>query len=147
MKSFTTLIHDAIFSPQAAFYDERGNYKGSAIDQTPWMLLLGRIWGIILWLYIILLPLLAPVYYGFANWFCNKYDAEFTKEDPKHWPQEKAAILKRYRTIFWCWIIFIALGFLCNWGQHDGPGYYYTQPSVSSAYYKEHGHIMPKDYE
>ena len=96
MRSFSSLVHDALFPSTRVYHDENGNYRGTSTDITPWMLLLGRIWGILLWLYIILMPLLAPVYFVFAHWFCRKYDAEFTKEDPKGWPSEKKEILKKH---------------------------------------------------
>lgn len=81
------------------------------------------------YLYWILLPLLAPVYYIFANWYCHKYDAEFTKADPKGWPKEKSQILRNHRNILLGWIIFIVWGYCVDWGQNDLP-YEYTQPST-----------------
>ena len=74
------------------------------------------------------MPLLAPVYFVFAHWFCRKYDAEFTKEDPKGWPSEKKEILKNHRNILIGWIIFMVWGYFSDWGGDDLP-YKYTQPS------------------
>lgn len=142
MRPFTDLVHDALFPHTRIYQDAEGNYAGSSTDITPFLLLIGRIWGILLFAFYVLTPLLAPVYYWFASWFCNKYDAYFMKEDPKGWPEDKKHILKNFRNIFWGWIIFMAIGFLTNWGQHDGPGYFYTQPDEAGQYYKEHGHIM-----
>lgn len=119
MRSFSSLVHDALFPSTRVYHDENGNYRGTSTDITPWMLLLGRIWGILLWLYIILMPLLAPVYFVFAHWFCRKYDAEFTKEDPKGWPSEKKEILKNHRNILIGWIIFMVWGYFSDWGGDD----------------------------
>ena len=65
----------------------------------------------------------------FANWYCHKYDAEFTKVDPKGWPKEKSQILRNHRSILLGWIIFIVWGYCVDWGQNDLP-YEYTQPST-----------------
>lgn len=99
MRSLSSLVHSALFPSTRVHHDANGNYRGSSTDITPWLVLLGRSWGILVWLYIILLPLLAPVYYIFANWYCHKYDAEFTKVDPKGWPKEKSQILRNHRSI------------------------------------------------
>lgn len=115
MKPITDLIHDAMFPSTRIYQDADGNYAGSSTNITPFLILIGRFWGIALWLFIILTPLLAPVYFGFAHWYCNKYDKEFTEEDPKHWPEDKARILKHFNNIFWGWIIFMAWGLLTNW--------------------------------
>lgn len=115
MKSLVDLIHDAMFPSTRIYQDAEGNYAGNSTDVTPFLLLMGRIWGCAIWLFIILLPLLAPVYYLFACWFCHKYDAYFTKEEPETWPSEKANILKNFRKVFWGWIIFMAWGLLTNW--------------------------------
>lgn len=127
MRSFSSLIHNALFPSTRIYHDANGNYRGSSTDVTPWLVLIGRIWGIALWLYIILLPLLAPVYYVFANWYCRKYDAEFTKSDPESCPKEKTQILKSHRNILIGWIIFMVWGYCVDWGQNDFP-YKYTQP-------------------
>lgn len=119
MRSLSSLVHSALFPSTRVYHDANGNYRGSSTDITPWLVLLGRSWGILVWLYIILLPLLAPVYYIFANWYCHKYDAEFTKADPKGWPQEKKQILKKHRNILIGWIMFMLLGWFTDWGQPD----------------------------
>lgn len=119
MRSLSSLVHSALFPSTRVYHDANGNYRGSSTDITPWLVLLGRSWGILVWLYIILLPLLAPVYYIFANWYCHKYDAEFTKADPKGWPQEKKQILKNHRNILIGWIMFMLLGWFTDWGQPD----------------------------
>lgn len=119
MRSLPSLVHSALFPSTRVYHDANGNYCGSSTDITPWLVLLGRSWGILVWLYIILLPLLAPVYYIFANWYCHKYDAEFTKADPKGWPQEKKQILKNHRNILIGWIMFMLLGWFTDWGQPD----------------------------
>lgn len=119
MRSLPSLVHSALFPSTRVYHDANGNYCGSSTDITPWLVLLGRSWGILVWLYIILLPLLAPVYYIFANWYCHKYDAEFTKADPKGWPQEKKQILKNHRNILIGWIMFMLLGWFTDWGQLD----------------------------
>lgn len=119
MRSIGSLFHDAIYSRTRAYYDANGNFSGTSADITPWYLLIGRLWGYSLWLYIILLPLLAPVYFAFAHWYCRKYDAENMVEDPKGWPQERRQILKNHRNILIGWIMFILLGWFTNWGQTD----------------------------
>lgn len=119
MRSLSSLVHSALFPSTRVYHDANGNYRGSSTDITPWLVLLGRSWGILVWLYIILLPLLAPVYYIFANWYCHKYDAEFTKADPKGWPQEKKQILKNHRNILIGWIMFMLLGWFTDWGRPD----------------------------
>lgn len=119
MRSLSSLVHSALFPSTRVYHDANGNYRGSSTDITPWLVFLGRSWGILVWLYIILLPLLAPVYYIFANWYCHKYDAEFTKADPKGWPQEKKQILKNHRNILIDWIMFMLLGWFTDWGQPD----------------------------
>ncbi len=45
MRSFSSLVHDALFPSTRVYHDENGNYRGTSTDITPWMLLLGRIWG------------------------------------------------------------------------------------------------------
>ena len=92
MKSFSTLLHNALFPSTRVYHDQNGSFRGTSTDITPWLVLLGRIWGGTLWLYLILTPLLAPVYFMFAQWYCKKYDAENMAEDPKGWPQEKRQI-------------------------------------------------------
>lgn len=129
MKSFTSLVHDALFPSTRIYQDANGNYAGSSTDITPWMLLIGRVQGVFLFAIYVLTPLLAPVYYLIATWFCNKYDTYFTKRDPKGWPAEKESILKKYRRIFYFWIAFMVIGFLTNWGYQEGPGYKYTSPT------------------
>lgn len=140
MKPFTDLVHDAMFPSTRIYRDAEGNYAGSSTDITPIILLIARCWGLAIFLFYILTPLLAPVYYGFAHWFCHKYDAYFMKEDPKGWPMDKARILKDFRNIFWGWIIFMGVGLATNFGANRTYDPYYTQPSVSSAQYvREHG--------
>lgn len=149
MRSFSSLVQDALFPSTRVYHDENGNYRGTSTDITPWMLLLGRIWGILLWLYIILMPLLAPVYFVFAHWFCRKYDAEFTKEDPKGWPSEKKEILKNHRNILIGWIIFMVWGYFSDWGGDDLP-YKYTQPSETwkeSTWNPEHPELYEDPYK
>lgn len=119
MRSLGSLFSDALNPRTRVYHDANGNFSGSSTDVTPWYLLFGRIWGITLWLYIILMPLLAPVYFIFAHWYCRKYDAELTKEDPKVWPQEKRQILKNHRNILIGWIMFMLLGWFTNWGEPD----------------------------
>lgn len=133
MRPFTDLVHYALFPHTRVYQDAQGNYAGSSTDITPIILLLARCWGFLIFLFYILTPLLAPVYYWFANWFCNKYDEEFTKEDPKGWPIEKAQILKNFRRIFWGWIIFMAIGFATNFGANRTYAPYYTQPTQARA--------------
>lgn len=149
MRSFSSLVHDALFPSTRVYHDENGNYRGTSTDITPWMLLLGRIWGILLWLYIILMPLLAPVYFVFAHWFCRKYDAEFTKEDPKGWPSEKKEILKNHRNILIGWIIFMVWGYFSDWGGDDLRDKY-TQPSETwkeSTWNPEHPELYEDPYK
>ena len=119
MKSFSTLLHNALFPSTRVYHDQNGNFRGTSTDITPWLVLLGRIWGGALWLYLILTPLLAPVYFMFAQWYCKKYDAENMAEDPKGWPQEKRQILKNHRNILIGWIMFMLLGWFTDWGQKD----------------------------
>lgn len=129
MRSLSSLVYSALFPSTRVYHDANGNYRGSSTDITPWLVLLGRSWGILVWLYIILLPLLAPVYYIFANWYCYKYDSEFTEAAPKGWPKEKSQILRNHRNILLGWIIFMVWGYCVDWGQNDLP-YEYTQPST-----------------
>lgn len=124
MRSFSSLVHGALFPSTRVNHDANGNFRGSSTDVTPWMLLLGRVWGFALWLYIILTPLLAPVYFIFSHWFCRKYDAEFMKEDPKGWPAEKKQILKNHRNILIGWIIFMVWGYCSDWGVNNSTSYY-----------------------
>ncbi|MCM1141969.1 MAG: hypothetical protein NC453_25645 [Muribaculum sp.] len=133
MRSFSSLVHGALFPSTRVYHDANGNFRGSSTDVTPWMLLLGRVWGFAVWLYVILTPFLAPVYFIFAHWFCRKYDAEFTKEDPKGWPEEKRQILKNHRNILIGWIIFMVWGYCIDWGQNRLP-YNYTQPYPSETH-------------
>lgn len=142
MRSFSSLVHGALFPSTRIYHDANGNYRGSSTNVTPWMLLIGRVWGFALWLYIILTPLLAPVYFIFAHWFCRKYDAEFTKEDPKGWPVEKKQILKNHRNILIGWIIFMVWGYCVDWG-HDRLPYKYTQPYPNET----HSTWDPHNYE
>ena len=119
MRSFSSLFHDALFAKTRVYQDENGNFKGTSTDITPWYILIGRIWGGMIWLYIILTPLLAPVYYLFARWYCKRFDDENMVEDPHGWPQEKGQILKNHRTNLIGWIIFMLWGWCSNWGQPD----------------------------
>ena len=95
MRSMRDLIHDAIYPNTRVYHDANGNYRGSSTDVTPFLTLLGRCWGWMVWLYLVLIPLLAPVYFIFAHWFCRKYDAAFMASDPVGWPVEKKSILKK----------------------------------------------------
>ncbi|MBJ2197558.1 hypothetical protein [Barnesiella sp. CU968] len=128
MRSMRDLIHDAIYPNTRVYHDANGNYRGSSTDVTPFLTLLGRCWGWMVWLYLVLIPLLAPVYFIFAHWFCRKYDAAFMASDPVGWPVEKKSILKNHRNILIGWIIFMVYGYCIDWGQNDLP-YKYTQPS------------------
>lgn len=119
MKSLGSLFHDALFPRTRIYHDANGNFSGSSTDVTPWYLLIGRLWGKLIWLYIILTPLLAPVYFLFAHWYCRRFDAENMAEDPKGWPEDKRQILKNHRNILIGWIMFILLGWFTNWGQED----------------------------
>lgn len=119
MRSFGSLFNDALYPRTRVYHDANGRFKGTSTDITPWYLLIGRLWGITLWLYIILLPLLAPVYFAFAHWYCRRYDAENLAEDPKGWPQKKKQILKNHRNILIGWIMFMLLGWFTDWGQPD----------------------------
>lgn len=148
MKSFSSLVHGALFPSTRVYHDANGNFRGTSTDVTPWMLLLGRVWGFAVWLYIILTPLLAPVYFIFANWFCRKYDAEFMKEDPEGWPKEKKQILKNHRNILIGWIIFMVWGYCVDWGQNRLPCKY-TQPSQhyqESTWDSEHPELYQDPY-
>lgn len=129
-----SLFQNALFPNTRIYQDANGNFKGSSTDVTPIILLLSRTWGIAVWLYIILTPFLAPVYYVFAHWYCKKYDAEFSKANPKEWSKEKKSILRNHRNILLGWIIFMLWGYCCDWGQNDLP-YKYTQPSASKTEY------------
>jgi len=133
MRSFSSLVHGALFPSTRIYHDANGNYRGMSTDVTSWLHLLGRVWGFLIWLYIILLPLLAPVYFMFANWFCRKYDAEFMKEDPKGWPQDKKRILKNHRNILIGWIIFMVWGYCVDWGQGSSTSYY-KGPNTTTEY-------------
>lgn len=119
MKSLGSLFHDALFPRTRIYHDANGNFSGSSTDVTPWYLLIGRLWGKLVWLYMILTPLLAPVYFLFAHWYCRRFDAENMAEDPKGWPEDKRQILKNHRNILIGWIMFILLGWFTNWGQED----------------------------
>lgn len=124
MKSLSTLFHDALFSNTRVYKDSAGNFLGTSTDVTPWYLLIGRLRGIMLWLYIILTPLLGPVYFVFAHWYCRRYDAENMAEDPKGWPEEKRQILKNHRNILIGWIIFMVWGYCVDWGVNSSTSYY-----------------------
>lgn len=119
MRSLNSLFHNALFPKTRVYHDANGNISGTSTDITPWYLLFGRLWGGMLWLYIILTPLLAPIYFIFAHWYCRRYDAENNAEDPKGWPNEKRQILKNHRNILIGWIIFMLWGWFTDWGQHD----------------------------
>ena len=119
MKSLGSLFHDILYPRTRVYQDTNGNFRGTSTDVTSWYLLIGRLWGYSLWLYLILLPLLAPVYFVFAHWYWRRYDAENMAEDPKGWLQEKRQILKNYRNILIGWIMFMLLGWFTNWGQTD----------------------------
>lgn len=116
MKPFSDLVHDALFAHTRYFYDEDGNYVGESVDVTPWMILIGRIWGWTLLIKIILTPVLAPAYYAFVSWFCNRFNKPLLKQYPKEWPSYRDKLLRKYRWVFWMWIFFIGYGFLHNWG-------------------------------
>lgn len=117
MRSLESLFHDALFPKTRVYQDASGNFRGTSTDVTPWYLLIGHLWGGMLWLYIILTPLLGPVYFLFAHWYCRRYDAENMAEDPKGWPIEKRQILRNHRNILIGWIMFMLLGWFTNWGQ------------------------------
>lgn len=146
MKSFSSLVHGALFPSTRIYHDASGNYLGSSTNVTPWILLIGRAWGFTLWLYIILTPLLAPVYFIFAHWFCRKFDVEFSREDPKGWPAEKKKILKNHRNILIGWIIFMVWGYCVDWGQNRLP-YEYTQPSPHETHSTWDPHNYKDPYE
>lgn len=131
MRSLGSLFNDALYPGTRVYHDANGRFKGTSTDITPWYLLIGHLWGITLWLYIILLPLLAPVYFAFAHWYCRRYDAENMEEDPKGWPQEKKQILKNHSNILIGWIMFMLLGWFTNWGQPD----YSKEPDRPSIEY------------
>lgn len=135
MRSFGSLFHDAIYPRTRVYQDANGNFRGTSTDVTPWYLLIGRLWGFTLWLYLILMPLLAPVYFAFAHWYYRRYDAENLAEDPKGWPHEKKQILKTHRNILIGWIMFMSLGWFSNWGQTDfsrkpAPTYNIEKPAL-----------------
>lgn len=119
MRSLGSLFHGALFPGTRVYHDANGKFRGTSTDVTPWYFLIGRLWGYGLWLYLILLPLLAPIYFIFANWYCRRYDAENMAEDPKGWPKEKKHILKNHRNILIGWIMFMLLGWITEWGQND----------------------------
>lgn len=119
MRSFNSLFHNALYPKTRVYQDANGNFSGTSTDVTPWYLLIGRLWGGMLWLYLILTPLLAPVYFAFAHWYCRRFDAENMEDDPKGWPNEKRLILKNHRNILIGWIMFMLLGWVTNWGQTD----------------------------
>lgn len=141
MKSLGSLFHDALFSKTRFYHDADGNFKGSSTDVTPWYLLIGRLWGWSLWLYIILTPLLAPVYFLFAHWYCKRFDAENTAEDPEGWQQEKRQILKNHRNILIGWIIFMLWGWCSNWGQPD-----YSKDAAPSYHIEKKTTFDPSTY-
>lgn len=119
MRSFSSLIHAAIFPRTTVYQDSKGAFRGTSTDITPWCCLIGRIWGITLWLYVIMLPLLAPVYFIIAHWYCRKYNEENMAENPDGWPKEKTQILRNHRNILIGWMIFMLWGYCVNWGQND----------------------------
>lgn len=45
MRSFSSLVHNALFPSTRVYHDANGNYRGTSTDVTPWMLLIGRVWG------------------------------------------------------------------------------------------------------
>ncbi len=124
MKSFSSLVHGALFPSTRVYHDANGNYKGYSTDITPILLIIGRVRGILLWLYVILTPLLAPVYFIVAHWFCRKYDADFMREDPDGWQRDKHQILRNHRNILIGWIIFMIWGYCVDWGQNSSTAYY-----------------------
>lgn len=132
MRSLSSLFHDALFAKTRVYNDSSGNFRGTSTDVTPWYILIGRLWGGMLWLYIILTPLLGPVYFLFAHWYCRKYDAENMADDPKGWPLEKKQILKNHRNILIGWVIFMVLGYCADWGASSP----YKEPSSSTTEYK-----------
>ena len=92
MRSLGSLFHEVLFPGTRVYHDSNGNFRGTSTNVTPWCFLIGRLWGYGLWLYLILLPLLAPIYFIFANLYCRRYDADNMVEDPKGWPKEKKQI-------------------------------------------------------
>lgn len=135
MKSLSSLFHDALFPNTRVYQDSAGNFRGTSTDVTPWYLLIGRLWGGMLWLYIILTPLLAPVYFIFAHWYCRRYDAEYMAEDSVGWPQEKRKILKNHRNILIGWIIFMLWGWFTDWGVNSSTSYYKEPEKTKTEYH------------
>ena len=119
MRIFGSLIHGALFPRTRVYQDAQGKLIGTSTDVTPMLLLLGRMWGGMLWLYFIFTPLLAPVYFIFAHWYCRRYDSENMADNPDSWIEDKHNILKSHRNILIGWIIFMVWGYCVNWGQKD----------------------------
>lgn len=133
MKSLRSLFHDVLFPNTRVYQDSEGNFRGTSTDVTSWYLLIGRLWGGLLWLYIILTPLLGPVYFIFAHWYCRRYDAENKKEDPIGWPHEKRQILKYHRNILIGWIIFMVWGYCVDWGIESSASYNNVPTSTTNV--------------
>lgn len=134
MRSLGSLFHEALFPKTRVYQDASGNFRGTSTDVTPWYLLIGRLWGVMLWLYIILTPLLGPVYFLFAHWYCRRYDAENMAEDPEGWPTEKKQILRNHRNILIGWIMFMVWGYCVDWGVNSSTSYY-KEPEKNNTEY------------
>lgn len=132
MKPFADLVHDALYARTRIYTDKNGNYVGQSTDITPWMLLIGRVWGFLVFINIIGEIVFAPIYYAIVSWFCHKYDKQLTKQYPKEWPEMKKKKLFKYRWLFWIWVIFISYNALTGWGQSvdSKVPYTYTQKYV-----------------
>ena len=135
MRSINSLFHGALFPRTSIIRDADGSFIGSSTDVTPWYLLIGRIWGGMLWLYIILTPLLAPIYFVFAHWYCRRYDAENLTKDPNGWPTERRQILRNHRNILIGWAIFMIWGYCADWGVNSATSYY-KEPNKTNTEYK-----------
>ena len=139
MRSWMSLIQGTLIPPTRVYRDSQGNFAGSSRNITPAMILLCRVWGLLLFLRLILAPILAPIYLIFVHWYCKKFDAQNTREDPKGWPIRKKKMINRYTWVFVLWCGWITYGYLNDWGVNDLP-YKYTQPSVAAEQYRrEHG--------
>ena len=80
MRSLSSLIHSALFPSTRVYHDANGNYRGTSTDVTPWLALIGRGWGIMVWLYMV---------WGYCvDWGQNDLPYKYTQPST-HWEESK----------------------------------------------------------
>lgn len=108
-------IQNALFpNPHLEFFDKNGEYQGESINLMPLELLIGRVWGWMVFVWVMLMPFIGPLQYILVAYLCKRFDPYMTKHYKKAWDKQKKKILNWYTGLFWGWIIYLSIGILVH---------------------------------